>query len=191
MLRQSAGKKIQNNNKQFHLRGHEVKRIEAFTDAVFAFAVTLLIVSLEVPKNFEELLTNMRGFFAFGICFLLLMLIWWEQNVFFRRYGIDDVITIALNGTLIFLVLFYVYPLKFLFTLMFRDQIYGTESPFHVTSNDPPKLMFIYGMGFCLIYLIFFFMYGHALRKKELLQLTPQSNLIQRQKCSHILYWCL
>ena len=30
------------------MRGHEVKRIEAFSDAVFAFAVTLLIVSLEV-----------------------------------------------------------------------------------------------------------------------------------------------
>ncbi len=57
----------------FRLRGHEVKRIEAFSDAVFAFAVTLLIVSLEVPKSFEELMVTMRGFFAFGVSFLLLM----------------------------------------------------------------------------------------------------------------------
>ena len=102
----------------FRLRGHEVKRIEAFCDAVFAFAVTLLIVSLEVPKSFEELMVTMRGFFAFGVSFVLLMLIWYEQNIFFRRYGLDDLRTIILNCTLIFLVLFYVYPLKFLFTLL-------------------------------------------------------------------------
>src|SRR3954469_22691912 len=91
-------------------RNFEIQRIETFSDGVFAFAVTLLIVSLEVPKSFEELMITMRGFFAFGISFLLLMLIWYQQNVFFRRYGMHDKITIVLNCTLIFLVLFYVYP---------------------------------------------------------------------------------
>src|ERR1041385_352557 len=118
MMRKTVGKKIQEANKSFRLRGDEVRRIEAFSDAVFAFAVTLLIVSLEVPKNFEELMVTMRGFFAFGVSFILLMMIWYEQNIFFRRYGMDDLRTVVLNSTLIFLVLFYVYPLKFLFTLV-------------------------------------------------------------------------
>ena len=32
------------------LRHHEVTRIEGFSDAVFGFALTLLVVQLEVPK---------------------------------------------------------------------------------------------------------------------------------------------
>ena len=168
MMRKTVAKKIQNSNKSFRLRGHEVKRIEAFSDAVFAFAVTLLIVSLEVPKSFEEFLATMKGFFAFGISFLFLMLIWYEQNMFFRRFALDDITTIFLNGCLMFIVLFYVYPLKFLFTLMFNT----ISTPVQIEKEQMPTLMYIYSAGYIIIYLLFFFMYLHAFRKKEELQLT-------------------
>lgn len=155
-------------------RNFEIQRIETFSDGVFAFAVTLLIVSLEVPKSFEELLTTMRGFFAFGISFLLLVMIWNEQHRFFRNYGLDDVWTITLNGTLLFIVLFYVYPLKFLFTLMFSDQIYGeNKSPFTIRQSQMPMLMMIYALGFMAIYTLFFLMYLHASRKSVKLGLSP------------------
>jgi uncharacterized membrane protein len=155
-------------------RNYEIQRIETFSDGVFAFAVTLLIVSLEVPKSFEELVTTMRGFFAFGISFMLLFMIWNEQHRFFRSYGMDDAWTMALNGTLLFIVLFYVYPLKFLFTLLFSEQIYGPHnSPFTINQHQVPALMIIYAMGFMAIYTLFFFMYVHANRKSIKLGLTP------------------
>lgn len=175
MFRKAVADNIESNQNKFRFRGHEVRRIEAFSDAVFAFAVTLLIVSLEVPKSFEELMVTMRGFFAFGVSFVLLMLIWYEQNIFFRRYGLDDLKTIVLNCILIFLVLFYVYPLKFLFTLVFSDQIYLSQnSPFIIQDRDVPHLMIIYGIGYILIYLLFTFMYRHALKKAKELELTPK-----------------
>src|ERR1700730_8825258 len=150
-------------NKRDTKRNHEIQRIETFSDGVFAFAVTLLIVSLEVPKSFEELLITMRGFFAFGISFLLLVMIWNEQHRFFRTYGMDDAWIITLNGTLLFIVLFYVYPLKFLFTLIFSDQIYGANrSPFTIKQSQIPMLMMIYALGFIAIYTLFFLMYLHV-----------------------------
>jgi uncharacterized membrane protein len=170
MLRKKAARQFQKGNKNFRYRGHEVKRIEAFTDAVFAFAVTLLIVSLEVPHNFEELMATMKGFFAFGISFIFLMLIWYEQNVFFRRYALDDIFTILLNSALVFIVLFYVYPLKFLFTLLL-----GTSAaPVQIQQSQLPQLMYIYGAGYVSIYILFFLMYLHAANKQEALELTEQ-----------------
>ena len=59
----------------FRLRGNQVTRLESFSDAVFGFALTLLVVSLDVPKSFDDLVDTMRGFTAFAICFLLLALI--------------------------------------------------------------------------------------------------------------------
>ena len=104
----------------FRLRGTEVSRVEAFSDVVFGFALTLLVVSLEVPHTFDQLLADMSGFVPFAISFAILAQVWWVHHNFFRRYGLQDGTTIVLNFILLFVVLFYVYPLKFLFSLHIR-----------------------------------------------------------------------
>src|SRR4051812_23162258 len=72
-------------NHKFRWRSHEPSRIEGLSDAVFGFAVTLLVVSLEVPKTFGEMMHAMRGFGAFAISFVLLLVLWYTQYKFFRR----------------------------------------------------------------------------------------------------------
>jgi hypothetical protein len=72
----------------FRWRGGEISRLEGLSDAVFAFAVTLLVVSLEVPETFDELLRVLRGFFAFAVCFSILFWVWYDHYRFFRRYGL-------------------------------------------------------------------------------------------------------
>src|SRR5438445_9944750 len=84
----------------FRWRGAEITRLEGFTDAVFAFAVTLLVVSLEVPKTFHELMEAMRGFAAFGICFAILANVWFNHYRFFRRYGLQNPWAVFLNCVL-------------------------------------------------------------------------------------------
>ncbi len=70
---------------KFRMRGLEVSRIEALSDAVFGFAITLLIVSLEVPRTFDALMEMMRGFIAFAICFAMLILVWYQ----YRTYAVE------------------------------------------------------------------------------------------------------
>lgn len=149
-------------------RGNETQRIEAFSDSVFAFALTLLIVSLEVPKSFGQLGDVLSGFFIFGLCFILLFQVWYCQNLFFRRYGLHDIKTIVLNGALLFTVLFYVYPLKFLFSLF----AVGTKLSVSILPQEVPTLMLIYGLGFCAIFLLFAYMYANAAKNAEELNLT-------------------
>lgn len=147
----------------FRLRGREVSRVEAFSDVVFGFALTLIVVSLEVPTEFAELMKMMRGFPAFAICFAMLTWLWHVHHTFFRRYALTDEITVTLNTVLLFLVLFYTYPLKFIFSVL-TGQIRGG-------SGDAGTLFVIYGLGFAGIFLVYVLMYAHAYRKREELEL--------------------
>lgn len=147
----------------FRIRGREVSRVEAFSDVVFGFALTLIVVSLEVPKTFEELMETMRGFPAFAICFAILTWVWHVHHTFFRRYALTDEVTIALNMALLFVVLFYTYPLKYMFSLV-TGQIRG--------GSGGASLMVIYGVGFAGIFTLFLAMYAHAWRLRDRLELN-------------------
>lgn len=152
----------------FRNRAREVTRLEAFSDIVFGFALTLLVVSLEVPKTFDELMHEMRGFLGFAICFAMLMWLWHAHHTFFRRYGLTDGYTIVLNTILLFMILFYVYPLKFLFAVVTG----ALHNPI-ARGEDVVTLFTIYGLGFAGIFLLYVFLYLHALAQKDALRLTP------------------
>ena len=119
MIRESLAKREAEVQHGFRQRGlHDVSRVEALSDGVIAFAITLLVVSLEVPRTFDELLVTMRGFLAFAITFAMLFHVWHTQYKFFRRYGLNDNFTIWMTALLLFVVPFYVYPLKFVWTFI-------------------------------------------------------------------------
>src|SRR5262245_1419164 len=117
----------------FRWRGTEVSRVEGLTDGVFGFAVTLLVVALEVPRTFNGLLDVLRGFPAFVICFAILMTFWNAHFRYHRRYGLEDAFTRVVTMGVLVLVLFFVYPLKYLFTLV-------TVHMFGIGMTNPPVL---------------------------------------------------
>ena len=180
MLRGGLVKRRTGEEENFSWRGEEVSRIEGLSDAVFAFSVTLLVVSLEVPDSFDELLATMRGFFAFAICFALLLAVWHEHYKFFRRYGLADNLTIALNSALLFIVLVYVYPLKFLFALLV-DQTLGFDSE-EIRTEQVPLLMVIYGAGFVAVQSVLALFYVRAYALREQLELDAHERSITREE---------
>ena len=160
------------------MRGAEMSRIDGFSDVVFGFALTLLVVTLEVPKTFAELHESLRGFVPFAICFSLLLMVWHAHYVFFRRYGLHDRLTILLNSCLLFVVLFFVYPLKFLFTTMF-NQLRRQPSDGALTTNaQVAELMVVYALGFAAVYLLLAALYWNAWRQRESLALNGLERLL-------------
>jgi uncharacterized membrane protein len=168
-------------SEQFRWRGHEVSRIEGLSDAVFGFAITLLVVSLEVPKTFNELAETMHGFGAFLISFILLFAVWFNQYKFFRRYGLRDTTTVILNAALLFVVLFYVYPLKFLFTFL-TDKFTGGHNEVRLPNGNVvpmienfeqmASLMTIFNLGYLAVFGVFVLLFWHAYRKRDALELN-------------------
>ena len=154
-------------------RRHEITRLEAFSDAVFAFALTLLVVSLEVPRSYEALMALMRGFVPFACCFAILVRIWYEHTTFFRRYALDDALSVALNAALLFVVLFYVYPLKYLFTAIFSLFLPAAHQIEPITDTQVGRIMVIYGAGYLAISLLFAALYARSLRSRDALALGP------------------
>ena len=155
----------------FRWRAGEITRLEAFCDVIFGFAITLLVVSLEVPHSYAELMADLRGFFPFAVCFAQLVLIWRTHYKFSRRYGLQDDYTVFLNVVLLFLVLFYVYPLKFVFTTLFSE-ITGTESG-KMGWHEASVLMRMYAAGFASVFLLFVLMYAHAYKLRGELGFNP------------------
>ena len=165
----------------FRVRGTEVSRLEALSDAVFGFAITLLVVSLEVPRTFSQLLELMRGFPAFAASFAILFLIWWYQYRFFRHYGLRDGTTLVLNAVLLFLVLFFVYPLKFVFSFVVGVLLMGGSHSVTLSDgttarmvewNQAGQMMLVYGLGYVAVMGVFALMHLHAWRLREVLELN-------------------
>jgi uncharacterized membrane protein len=181
MIRETLMEKDIGRSVSFRWRGHEISRIEGLSDAVFAFAITLLVVSLEVPKTFSELAETMHGFGAFLVSFLLLFAVWFNQYKFFRRYGLKDTTTVVLNAALLFVVLFYVYPLKFLFSFLI-NQLLGGHGEVRLangniaamieTPGQMAQLMVIFDLGYLAVFGVFALLYFHAYRKREHLELN-------------------
>jgi uncharacterized membrane protein len=153
-------------------RRNRISRLEAFSDAVFAFALTLLVVSLEVPHSYHELMTLVRGFVPFACCFAMLVWIWHEHSAFFARYPIEDGVTVVLNACLLFVVLFYVYPLKYVMNVAFRSIAPQPNLEPPATITEVSHLFIVYGFGYMAVFVILALLYRRALAKRRELGLT-------------------
>lgn len=178
MLRENFAKNI-GMSKEFRYRGTEPGRLENFSDAVFALAITLLLISTSPPSTFIQIIKFCFDLIPFLMCITLIVLIWHEHFVFFYRYGLRNNRVIFLNALFLIIVLFYVYPLKFLTKL----SLFVIAIPFEIDwmiadlramlkGGNMSVLMIIYGIGAASVFFVLVLMYRYALSKAVELELN-------------------
>ncbi len=155
-------------------RGRQVTRLEAFVDAAFAFAVTLLVISIDaIPDSTAALVLALKAVPSFAACFAMVAMFWAAHARWSRRYGFDDGFGTALSLLLVFVVLVYVYPLRLQFGVFFAWLTDGwLPSPMRIDSEADIGFMFlVYGMAFAMMSLCLLGLYAHAWRRRDALGL--------------------
>lgn len=150
----------------------EVSRIEGFSDAVFGFALTLLVVSLEVPQDYRGLTETLAGFLPFAVTFSVVVWIWYEHYLVFGKFALEDGLAVVLNAVLLFVVLFYIYPLKFVFANLvpqvtgigLQASHFGFEG---MTLPEARQLLAVYSAGFVAVFGVLALLHLHAHRRRR------------------------
>lgn len=136
-------------------RGADLSRIGAFSDGVFAIAITLLILQLDIPAGIESgsglfgaFGDQTADFFAFAISFAVTGRFWYLHHRFMQTIQEFDPRLIALNmGYLFFVVL-----------IPFTSELMGEYGP------EIPVAVMIYIANIALVTVMAGFMYVHSLR---------------------------
>jgi hypothetical protein len=164
-------------------RGAALTRLEAFVDAAFAFAVTLLVISLDaIPDSIPGMLEALKGVPAFAASFAQIMIFWAAHVTWSRRFGLDDARSAWLSLLLVFLVLVYVYPLKILFAPFFAWVSQGwlpAVAPIH-SLGDLQGMFVVYALAFGTLSVCMVMLNRHALHAPLSPPLDAAERLVTR-----------
>ncbi len=176
--------KRSNPNDVLRVRRHQPTRLEGFVDSAFAFAMTLIVISIgHVPSDVPEMLQALRGLPTFAVCFLLIARFWAAHRFWSRHYDIEDRTAIRLSLFLVFLVLVYVYPLRLLFSLTFASMTHDwlSENPIAIHSAAELRAAYlVFGLGLAAIALVFVLLFRHALKSASGIGLSTAEITVTR-----------
>ena len=95
----------------------ETARIEAFSDGVFAIAITLLILEIKIPNEeqlkhglLNALLEKWPSYLAFFIGFFTILVCWINHHYMFDRIKTSSHSLILINSLTLFAVTFVPFP---------------------------------------------------------------------------------
>jgi len=172
----------------FRIRGGQPTRTDAFVDAAFAFAVTLLVIAIgHVPASVGDLVQALRGVPAFAASFFVIARFWQSHRHWSRRYGIEDDYGTRLSLALVFIVLVYVYPLRMVAELTLAGISGGVlaESPIQITSIAELRTLYaVFGIGYTLTATLFLLLHRHALARADALALSASERIRTETLCA-------
>jgi len=95
----------------------ETGRVEAFSDGVFAIAITLLILAVGIDPHFhgelgKELVDLWPSYVAYAVSFLTIGIMWVNHHAIFRNFARVDRPLLLLNIMLLMLIAFVPFPTR-------------------------------------------------------------------------------
>jgi uncharacterized membrane protein len=161
----------------FRQRGRDITRLETFTDAAFAFAVTMLVIAGgRVPASYAELMRSLQAIPSFAASFALIVMFWHGHVQWSRRFGLEDGRSTLLSAILIFAILVYIVPLKLLFGQMFAWMSGGRlGQPFPIEEiGQMTRLFVVYGLGYAAMCGTLLALNAHAYARRRELELDER-----------------
>jgi uncharacterized membrane protein len=140
-------------------------RIDNFTDAAFAFAVSLMVIGgAGAPETFDTLVRSLGDIPAFAFGFAVMAMFWLGHVRWRRLRGDGGALATFLTLVLIFLTLIYVQPLRAMASatgLFFTGQgrMFG---------GSLTGLFAVYGTGFVAMALIMIALYWESIRDPDM-----------------------
>jgi len=140
-------------------------RLDNFTDAAFAFAVSLLVIGgAGAPADFEQLTRALGDIPAFAFGFAVVAMFWAGHVRWRRLRGDGDGLSTLLTLLLIFLTLIYIQPLRGMAAavgIWFSGQGGGFE-------GNVAGRFAVYGTGFVAMALTMVALFSDVLRKPDI-----------------------
>lgn len=138
-------------------------RVEAFSDGVFAIAITLLVLDINVPESdFDHLLTALKDlwptYLGYLISFLAIGGVWLQHHQLFSYLRRVDGPLMRRNLALLLFVSFLPFPTRL------------TAEAVTVSREAERVAVALYGVTLILITLTLALMWRHATRDPELLE---------------------
>jgi TMEM175 potassium channel family protein len=150
----------------------ETTRVEAFSDGVFAIAITLLILEIKVPSAgsgalSRDLLRQWPSYFSFLISFAFIGIMWINHHRLFTRIARCDDVLLVLNLLLLLGVVVVPFPTAVLAT--------------HLGQSDQLTALILYNSTYLLIAVFFNLLWRYASSgKRRLLSKDVNSSSVQR-----------
>jgi uncharacterized membrane protein len=181
---------VLNRHSYFRVRGEATTRLETFVDAAFAFALTMLVISVDdVPRSYDEFADALLTIPAFVASFFQVIMFWLGHRNWSQRYGLEDRVAISLSLILVCGILVIVFPLRVVFGAAFGYFSGGVlPYPFPVEWAEMRQVFVIYGSGFWVMCSLIALLYMHALRRRKWLNLNAAEILLTRSK---IIFWLI
>jgi uncharacterized membrane protein len=159
----------------------ETGRLEAFSDGVFAIAITLLILQIPVPdltKNAPDLLTQLGNqwatYLAYLVSFMVILVMWVNHHIIFRLIHRTDQLFLILNGLLLMVITFVNYPMAVLARSLQESKVPEDRLMF-----DQHTAALLYNGTFIVIAIIYNVLWRYASRNRRLLSKSADPLLVE------------